>query len=147
MVYAVPCKILSRLIDKKNLLAKKFGCRPIFATKEVGHAINEIRAGASENIAVDDGAVVADTQANQSGDGLKRIVQLAIETSQAVRSIATAAEQQIAVSEEINRAVDEISRVTVETSSGMNQPAQAVTELAELAEKLRSRIRLITENS
>jgi methyl-accepting chemotaxis protein len=130
---------------------RKLAEKTMQATKEVGNAINDIQTGASENVAVVDVAVVAvqeaNTLANQSGDALKRIVQLAVETSEEVRSIATAAEQQSAVSEEINRAVEEISRVTAETSAGMNQSAQAVTELAELAEKLRSLIRLITENS
>lgn len=128
---------------------RKLAEKTMQATKEVGSAINEIQTGASENVAVVDVAVEAvleaNNLANQSGEALKRIVQLAVETSDEVRSIATAAEEQSAVSEEINRAVEEISRITAETSSGMNQSAQAVTELAELAEKLRSLINMISD--
>ncbi|MGX9366860.1 methyl-accepting chemotaxis protein [Desulfoplanes sp. PS50] len=130
---------------------RKLAEKTMQATKEVGAAINEIQTGASENIQVVDVAVEAVREANtlakESGDALKRIVQMAVETSDEVRSIATAAEEQSTVSEEINRAVEEISRVTAETSAGMNEAAQAVNELARLAEKLRSLINLMTESS
>jgi methyl-accepting chemotaxis protein len=129
---------------------RKLAEKTMQATKEVGAAINEIQTGANENIQVVDVAVEAVREANtlakESGDALKRIVQMAVETSDEVRSIATAAEEQSTVSEEINRAVEEISRVTAQTSAGMSEAAQAVTELAQLAEKLRNLINMMTES-
>ena len=53
-----------------------------------------------------------------------------------VRSIATAAEQQSATSEEINRAIESISRIASETAEAMDQSARAVTEQAEQAQGL-----------
>ena len=53
-----------------------------------------------------------------------------------VRSIATAAEQQSATSEEINRSVGEISRIASDTAAAMEASAKAVSELGELAQGL-----------
>jgi methyl-accepting chemotaxis protein len=80
--------------------------------------------------------------AGQSGEALKHIVELVVGASDQVQSIATAAEEQSAASEEINRSLGEISRITLETSKGMGQSARDVVELAELAHKLQ---RLIEE--
>jgi len=53
-----------------------------------------------------------------------------------VRSIATAAEQQSATSEEINRAIGAISAIAAETDQAMAQSSQAVSDLAIQAEEL-----------
>lgn len=53
-----------------------------------------------------------------------------------MRSIATAAEQQSATSEEINHAVEDVSRIASETVNGMTQASTAVARLAELARDL-----------
>ena len=55
-----------------------------------------------------------------------------------VRSIATAAQQQSVTSEEINRAIESISHIASETADAMSQSSQAVTELANQAQTLRS---------
>jgi len=68
---------------------------------------------------------------------LQEIVNLAAANSSIVASIATAAEQQSATSEEINGAVDEINRITRDTTSGMVQSAEAVQDLSRMAQELR----------
>ena len=62
---------------------------------------------------------------------------LATSNSSEVSSIATAAEEQSATSEEINCALDDVSRVVAETSVGMSQSSSAVHDLAETAQALK----------
>ena len=71
--------------------------------------------------------------ANASGDALAEIVSLASSNSPVVASIATAAEEQSATSEEINMAIEEINRIVAETSEGMVQSAAAVQDLSRMA--------------
>jgi len=59
-----------------------------------------------------------------------------------VRSIATAAEEQSAASEEIGRTVDHINRISGETAQAMGQSAQAVADLANQTQTLQA---LVTE--
>jgi methyl-accepting chemotaxis protein len=123
---------------------RKLAEKTMNATKEVGEVIGSIQTGAQDNIkSVETAGKTIDLAtglANQSGEALQHIVELVILTSDQVRSIATAAEEQSAASEEINRAVEDIRRVTAETSDGMNSSAQAVTGLADLAQKLQGLI-------
>ncbi len=123
---------------------RKLAEKTMNATKEVGDVIGSIQNGARNNIksveAAGESIDQATELAGQSGSALENIVSLVTQTSDQVRSIATAAEQQSAASEEINRAVDDIRRVTAETSDGMNHSAKAVTGLAVLAQKLQQLI-------
>lgn len=123
---------------------RKLAEKTMDATKDVAAAILTIQDGAANNIeSVDHAARAVDRateMANQSGEALGRIVDFADETSGQVQSIATAAEEQSAASEEINRAVDDINLIASETAEGMNQSAEAITELARLSLKLRALI-------
>ena len=75
--------------------------------------------------------------AKSSGNALNEIVEMVLQSSDQVRSIATASEQQSATSEEINRSVEEVSAISSETSLAMNQAAQAVSDLATQTQELR----------
>jgi methyl-accepting chemotaxis protein len=116
---------------------RKLAEKTMTATREVGEAIRGIQDGAKKNIGNVELAVgsidAATGLAGQSGDSLKEIVGLVDVTSEQVRSIATAAEEQSATSEEINRSIEDIRRISAETSDGMRQSAQAVGELANQA--------------
>ncbi|WP_045220205.1 methyl-accepting chemotaxis protein [Desulfonatronum thioautotrophicum] len=116
---------------------RKLAEKTMNATKEVGQAIAGIQQGTKTNIEGMDKAVTAvaeaTARANTSGEVLKQILDLAELAADQVRSIATAAEQQSATSEEINRGVEDINRISAETSEVMNQSAQAVSELARMA--------------
>ena len=59
-----------------------------------------------------------------------------------VQSIATASEQQSAVSEEINRSVEQVATISAETAQAMDQAFSAVAELAQQSHTLQ---RLIVE--
>ena len=123
---------------------RKLAEKTMNATKEVSQVIGAIQTGAQANItgmeAAGEAIGQATALANQSGEALRRIVELVVQTSDQVRSIATAAEQQSAASEEINRAVSDIRRVTAETTDGMAQSTRAVSGLAQMAQKLEALI-------
>ena len=120
---------------------RKLAEKTMSATKEVGDNINAIQQSARVNIDEVGNAVENITEATglagSSGQALKEIVELAAANSSVVASIATAAEQQSATSEEINSAVDEINRIVAETSGGIMQSAAAVQDLSRTAQELR----------
>ncbi|NDY57126.1 HAMP domain-containing protein [Desulfovibrio sulfodismutans] len=123
---------------------RKLAEKTMTATKEVGDAIRGIQEGARKNIANVEHAVsridAATGLAGKSGDALNEIVSLVDLTTDQVRSIATASEQQSAASEEINQSIEAINRISSETSDAMRQSAQAVGELAHQAQVLKSLI-------
>jgi len=114
------------------------------ATKEVGDAISGIQLGTRKNLENVERAVITVEQAtdlaNKSGEALQEIVRLVEVSTDQVRSIATASEEQSAASEEINHSIEVISRISSETASDMNESAQAVGELASQASSLRALI-------
>jgi methyl-accepting chemotaxis protein len=119
---------------------RKLAEKTMSATQEVGANITGIQHSARTNIDEVNTAAKAITEAtnlsNTSGQALNEIVALATGTSSVVTSIATAAEQQSATSEEINHSIEEISRIVAETSDGMVQAASAVQELSSMAQEL-----------
>jgi methyl-accepting chemotaxis protein len=119
---------------------RKLAEKTMHATKEVGEAIAGIQHGTAETEhMVDEAASAVDTAtalAERSGAALSEIVSVVQAAGDQVSAIATAAEQQSATSEEINRSIEAISRIASETADAMSQSTQAVTELAELAQNL-----------
>ncbi len=121
---------------------RKLAEKTMNATKEVGGSIKAIQDSTVKNIQNVSTAVESITetteQAKQSGHVLEEIVSLANENSMLIASMAAAAEEQSATSEEINRSVDSINRVANETAESMVQTSSAVHELAEMAQRLKS---------
>ena len=120
---------------------RKLAEKTMDATKEVGDNITAIQASAKHNIGevsvAAENVTRATALANSSGESLGGIVSLATATSGVVAAIATAAEEQSATSEEITRAIDEISRVTAESAEGMVQASSAIQDLSITAQELR----------
>ncbi len=120
---------------------RKLAEKTMSATQEVGSSIQAIQNSANNNILDVTNAVKNITEAtelaNASGDALHEIVALATSNSSLVSSIAAAAEEQSATSEEINSALDDVRRMVVETSEGMIQSSAAVHDLAETAQVLK----------
>lgn len=123
---------------------RKLAEKTMSATTEVGHAINSIQDGtrlATRGMEDATQAVDNATQlANESGEALQGIVSLVDITSDQVRSIAVASEEQSTVSEEISHHVEDVSRISEQTSQGMAKASQSVTSLAEQATQLRALI-------
>ena len=120
---------------------RKLAEKTMTATQEVGASITAIQNSARTNINEVGTAVNnindATGLANSSGEALKEIVQLAAANSSVVASIATAAKEQSATSEEINHSIDEINRIVAETTDGMVQSSAAVQDLSRMAQELR----------
>ena len=121
---------------------RKLAEKTMSATHEVGGNIQAIQHSARTNINEVTGAVKniseATDLANASGRALGEIVDLAGANSSIVASIATAAEQQSAASEEINHALADVSRIVAETSDGMTQASAAVQDLSQVAQNLKT---------
>ena len=119
---------------------RKLAEKTMTATSEVAQAIGAIQTGTRKNIDNMDVAAeritTATTQANASGAVLDAIVNFVDQTTDQVRSIATASEEQSAASEEINRSLGDISRIAGETTSAMEHSAQAVDKLTRQAQVL-----------
>jgi methyl-accepting chemotaxis protein len=123
---------------------RKLAEKTMNATKEVGDAIRGIQTGTHKNMEnVDRAAKSVETAtglARKSGGSLKEIVGLVDQTSDQVRSIATASEEQSSASEEINKSVEQVATISNETAQAMNQAAQAVAELARQSQALHTLI-------
>ena len=123
---------------------RKLAEKTMTATKEVGDAIRDIQNGTRQNVGNVDqvvGMIDSTTElAGTSGNALREIVELVDATAQQVQSIATAAEEQSATSDEINRSIEDVNRISLETSTAMQHSAGAVAEMAQQAQVLRGLI-------
>ena len=123
---------------------RKLAEKTMTATKEVGDAIRDIQNGTRKNVGNVEQVVgmidTATTLAGTSGEALHEIVDLVDTTAQQVQSIATAAEEQSSTSEEINRSIEDVNRISLETSSAMQHSAGAVSDMAQQAQVLRGLI-------
>jgi len=121
---------------------RKLAEKTMTATKEVSSYIGSIQDSAKRNMSATDEAtqviVDADNLAHEAGDALRQILNFVEKTSDQVRGIATAAEQQSATSEEINRSTDHINRIAEDTAGAMSLASSAVSDLAHLATNLKT---------
>ena len=119
---------------------RKLAEKTMTATKEVGDAIQQIQHGTRKNIDNVDRTVKtiedATNLAKASGAALAEIVNFVDLSTDQVRAIATASEEQSSASEEINRSVEEVNRIAAETMDALRQSAQAVSDLAQQAQEL-----------
>ncbi len=121
---------------------RKLAEKTMNATTEVGASIQGIQAATGANIqrvseaskSVSDATALAEV----SGSALREIVELAGTNSALISSIAAAVEEQSATSEEINRSVDAINSIAVETAFGMDQSSSAVRDLSDMAQDLKN---------
>jgi methyl-accepting chemotaxis protein len=120
---------------------RKLAEKTMSATQEVSASINAVQYSTRANLEAVNSAVnsikTATDLADSSGEALKEIVEMATTSSSVVASIATAAEEQSATSEEINRALEEINQVIGDTTNGMIESSSAVQELSHMAQDLR----------
>ena len=128
---------------------RKLAEKTMQATHEVGGAIRAIQDGAARSIdgARQAGEAVRESVglARESGDTLDRIVTIVTGTADQVGSIATAAEQQSAASEQVGRAVGEVNQVAARTAEGMERAESAISGLAAQAEELQRLISALRE--
>ena len=112
------------------------------ATSEVGTNIKSIQAATAANIErvsqAAEGTAKATEIATVSGQALNEILSLINTNAALITSIATAAEQQSATSEEINHSIEDINRIAEETAHGMEESSTAVSDLAKMAQELKT---------
>ncbi|WP_207262773.1 methyl-accepting chemotaxis protein [Desulfovibrio sp. Huiquan2017] len=123
---------------------RKLAEKTMTATKEVDTAIQAIRTGTRENAAATEDAVAAVREstdlAGRAGQSIENIRQAVTLTADQVRSIATAAEEQSATSEQVTRATEEITAISRDTAQAMSEARTDLDRLAALAGSLKELI-------
>ncbi len=114
------------------------------STQEIQTTIERLQARAREAVKVMENgkqqAAISVEKAASSGEALVNI-NSKIEIVQDMNTqIASAAEEQTAVAEEINRNIHSISKVSEQTSNGMQKTASSSHELLELADQLKQTV-------
>ena len=120
---------------------RKLAEKTMNATREVEAAIGAIQLSARRSAEATDVAVrgVTDSQslANEAGGMLQEIVQAVQQASDQVNSIATAAEEQAATGDELNRIIAEVNEISGTTAMRMSEAETAIAELSAQAAALR----------
>jgi len=123
---------------------RKLAEKTTSATKEVGNAIRGVQEGARKNMDNVDRTTktIEETTAiaKISGETRAEIVSRVEDASDQVRSIATAAEEQSAASEEINHSMEQVAAISSDTAQSMEHASQAVSELSKQTEVLQNLI-------
>jgi len=123
---------------------RKLAEKTMSATQEVGHAISGVQDSVQNSVEkrrVAEKALAATVKhAREAGDMLTSIVEKVNETAQMSQSIAAAAEEQSAASEQINHSIDEINQVSNETAAGAEESASAIRAIAHRANELQGLI-------
>ena len=114
------------------------------STREINDMIERLQNGANQAVSVMEmGRSKAEEsveQAAKAGEALKAITGVVDNIKSMNMQIASAAEQQSATAEEINRNIVNISEVAQETAGGSQQTASASDELARLASDLQGQV-------
>lgn len=112
------------------------------STEEINDMIARLQTGASQAVtAMEDGREQARSGVEQTlrtTESLESIVQAISVINDMGAQIASAAEEQSAVSEEISRSITAINDLTAETTDGAVQTTEASQEVARLATELQS---------
>jgi methyl-accepting chemotaxis protein len=123
---------------------RKLAEKTMNATHEVGEYITSIQNSAKHSINGTDKATLALQECRElverSGTSLTAIVEKVEESVAQVHNIATAAEEQAATSEEINRAMETVNTIAGDTAAAMRESTEALDALNTLSEDLRRAI-------
>ncbi len=119
---------------------RKLAEKTISSTSDVAKAISLIQESTEQNVTQVNTAVkeieIATELANQSGEALVGILELAEQSADGVRAIATASEEQSSSSEEISTSINVVNDIATDTNNAMQQANKAVASLTEQAQEL-----------
>ena len=119
---------------------RKLAEKTMSATSEVGQAIKGIQESVQSTVSKREVIEAALNRtidrAHRAGEILDEIVVIVDHSTSMAQGIATAAEEQSATSEEITRTIEDINRISAETSAGVAQSVTAIQDVASLAENL-----------
>lgn len=114
------------------------------STTEIESMVDQLQNGARESVAVmvtsREKATKTVEQANAAGTALHSITESVSLISDMNTQIATAAEEQSSVADEINRNITSINDLGKETAAGANETSSSCEELARLAASLQNLI-------
>ncbi|MHC1712346.1 MAG: methyl-accepting chemotaxis protein [Solidesulfovibrio sp.] len=126
---------------------RKLAEKTMIATKEVGEAVTGIQHGVNGTLSgMDSTRLVIEqsmTQTDRAALGLGAILELFAQSSDQVRVIATAAEEQSSATEEIHRSIEDINSISTQTASAMGEATKAVLEMSNQAVVLKELIRAL----
>lgn len=126
--------------DEVRTLAK----RTQDSTEEIQQMIQRLQHGSREAMSMmeqgTEQAKLSVEKAQLAGDALQQIITCVDEINSMNTQIATAAEEQSSVTEEINKNILSISDISDQTAAGAEQSSAATSELANLAESMQQEI-------
>jgi len=103
--------------------------------------IEQLQADARNTVSVmEQGKTQASQSVDQAGTSLNQITQMVEGITDMNTQIASAAEEQSAVSDEINRNIITINKMAEHTASGANQAAASGEHMQQLASDLRGMV-------
>ena len=112
---------------------RKLAEKTMTATKEVDHAVTAIQNESRNAVGGMDDAAEAVASCNQlaqnAGESLQEIVHNVDNATEQVMSIASASKQQVAASESINQAVEDINRISHETFPGYDPDREKLSSI------------------
>ena len=124
---------------------RKLAEKTMVATKEVGQAIGSIQAGTADtSAAMDSTAELVDQAVNlaeSSGTTLQEIVGMSLAACEQVQAIATAAEEQSAVSEQITQSTEVVSRTAEDSAQSLSRSKRSMDALSMLSSDLQDIVR------
>ncbi|QQO84818.1 methyl-accepting chemotaxis protein [Shewanella algae] len=114
------------------------------STQEIESMIATLQTGVQEAVTAMEQGITqveqANSKANMAGEALKKIVVSVDSIAQLNTHIATAAEEQSSVAEDINRSIMAISDITQQSAQAANELTESVSNLSHLAENMRAEV-------
>ncbi|OXS01862.1 methyl-accepting chemotaxis protein [Shewanella algae] len=114
------------------------------STQEIESMIATLQTGVQEAVTAMEQGITqveqANSKANMAGVALKEIVVSVDSIAQLNTHIATAAEEQSSVAEDINRSIMTISDITQQSAQAANELTESVSNLSHLAENMRAEV-------
>ncbi len=121
---------------------RKLAEKTITSTTDVANAIHAIQASTERNVKQVDVAVQsieeATNLADQSGEALRDILEMADISAAGVRAIATASEEQSITVREMTGSIEQINDIATNTNNAMVEAAEAVISLSAQTQELSS---------
>ncbi len=127
--FAVVADEVRKLADRTTKATEEIGDSISAPQTETDQAVKRMNAGTEQ-------VEVGVNRAQEAGDSLREIVTSSRDVADMIGSIAAAAEEQSAASDQINKSIESITAVTTQAAEGANQSAAAASQLSTKAEQL-----------